>query len=90
MVNETQPVDLSALKPGMDLCTFDYKKWGELRVVRDAEGATPYLEGVVDGSGIAVYVPAADIVETHGQCIRLTRPQATIDAAGWEQRPPQA
>jgi hypothetical protein len=85
-MSETQPVDLATLQPGMDLCTFDFKKWGELRAVRDLEG-TPYLEGVVDASGVAVYVPAGEVVETHGVCIRLTRPEATINAAGWDQRP---
>ncbi|MCC6176671.1 MAG: hypothetical protein IT305_15285 [Chloroflexi bacterium] len=85
-MSETEPVDLSILEPGMDLCTFDFQKWGEFRQLRDADGAI-YLEGVVDGSGVGVYVPVSAIVERHGQCIRLAQPRATIDVAGWDRRP---
>lgn len=70
----------------MNLCTVDYKKWGSLVQIHTTKSGA-YLCGVVDESGAEVFVPAEEIVETHGPCIRLNRPRAQIDNAGWDVRP---
>lgn len=86
MEEKYPPVDPAQLKPGMEFCTLDFQRWGEFTSFEDKDGET-YLVGSVDGTGVKVYVPLAQVVESHGRCIRLTQPRADIDNAGWDRRP---
>jgi hypothetical protein len=44
--------------------------------------------GTVDTSGRRVFVPESELLEIHGQCLRLARVHAELDDAGFETPPP--
>jgi len=82
---------IAKIRPGMDLCSSDYRKWGDVdRVIQPAAGAAH--DAVVAGrdqeSGAAVYVPASAVLSIEGdKCVRVTAPLADVRAQGWHQRP---
>ncbi len=77
---------LSALTPGMDLCTSDFTGWAE------AEGTQPAADGL-PGFIIArtherrrlVHVPLDVVIGIRGgHCVGVDRARATIDRQGRE------
>lgn len=82
---------LAKVRPGMDLCSSDYRKWGDVEaVIRPA--ANDLNEAVVSGrleeTGVLVYVPASAILTIEGdKCVRVNAPLAEVRAQGWDQPP---
>ena len=79
---------ISQVQPGMDLCSSDFMKWGEVTEVQSDAGQSRYVIGTVDTSGRRVFVPESELLEIHGQCLRLARVHAELDQAGFEAPPP--
>lgn len=77
---------LSAIKPGMELCTSDFTGWASVTSVRTATDEHP---GSVSGKrreyGALVEIPANALLDIRGgHCVRIDRVRATINAQGWE------
>ena len=75
----------------MNLCSRDYRKWGDVRRRPPAAAGSPH-EAVVSGrlqeSGDPVYVPASAVLTIEGgHCVRVDAPVAEIPAQGWDQPP---
>lgn len=88
MAEQPAAVDLNEVEAGMDLCSSDFQKWGEITEVRrPGGGGRGLVIGTTDGSGMRVYVPEEALLEIHGQCLRLTRPLAELDGAGFDRMP---
>ncbi len=83
---------ISRIRPGMDLCSSDYQKWGDVDAVARppaGDAGEPVVTGRVDQTGAAVYVPASAVLAIEGDvCVRVTAPLAEVHEQGWEQRPP--
>jgi hypothetical protein len=79
------------IRPGMHLCSSDYKKWGEVDGVQrpqDGSSNEPIIAGHLEDGGTPVYVPASAALEIRsGRCVRLDAVLSEIDAQGWEQEP---
>lgn len=81
---------IARIRPGMDLCSSDYQKWGDVEaVVQPGDGQH---EAVVSGrsqqTGGRVYVPASAVLAIEGDvCVRVNAPLAEVSAQGWEQPP---
>jgi hypothetical protein len=88
MEEQQTAVDLAQVEAGMDLCSSDFRKWGEITEVRQGGAGGPALViGTADTSGLRVYVPEDALLEIHGRCLRLTRPLAELDGAGFDRKP---
>jgi hypothetical protein len=76
------------IRPGMHLCSSDYKKWGEVDSVQRAPAGSshePILAGHLEDGETLVYVPASAALEIRsGRCVRLNAPLSEIDSQGWE------
>jgi hypothetical protein len=82
---------LAQIRPGMDLCSSDYRKWGDVEAVLQPAVGRPG-EAVVSGrrqeTGAPVYVPASAVLTIEGdKCVRVNAPLAEVHAQGWEQPP---
>ena len=82
---------LAQIRPGMDLCSSDYKKWGDvdavLRPPADA-GQEAVVSGRLQETGAPVYVPASAVLTIEGnKCVRVNAPLAEVQAQGWDQPP---
>jgi hypothetical protein len=82
---------ISQIRPGMNLCSRDYRKWGDVDAVLRPPAGSPH-EVVVSGrrqeTGDPVYVPASAVLTIEGgHCVRVNAPVAEISAQGWD-RPP--
>jgi hypothetical protein len=79
------------IRPGMHLCSSDYKKWGEVDSVQrppDDSPDDPIIAGHLENGGRLVYVPASAALEIRGgKCVRLDAPLSEVDGQGWEQAP---
>jgi len=78
---------ISQVQPGMDLCSSDYQKWGQVTEVQSDAGHGRYVIGTVDPSGERVFIPESELLEIHGQCLRLAHPRAELDPAGFASEP---
>lgn len=82
---------LNRIRPGMDLCSSDYKKWGDVEAVVRPPADRPgeaVISGRLDETGAAVYVPASAVLAIEGDvCVRVTAPLAEIQAQEWDQPP---
>jgi hypothetical protein len=79
---------ISQVQPGMDLRSSEFMKWGEVTEVQPDAGQARYVIGTVDTSGHRVFIPESELLEIHGQCLRLARVHAELDHAGFETPPP--
>jgi hypothetical protein len=82
---------LARIRPGMDLCSSDYRKWGDVEDVLRPP-ADDQHEAVVSGrlqeTGTPVYVPASAVLTIEGdKCVRVNAPLADVHAQGWDQPP---
>jgi hypothetical protein len=82
---------IAQIRPGMNLCSRDYRKWGDVDAVLRPPAGSPH-EAVVSGrlqeSGDPVYVPASAVLTIEGgHCVRVDAPVAEIPAQGWDQPP---
>jgi hypothetical protein len=82
---------IAQIRPGMNLCSRDYRKWGDVDGVLRPPAARPH-EAVVSGrrqaTGDPVYVPVSAVLTIEGgHCVRVDAPVAEISAQGWD-RPP--
>jgi len=77
---------LSAIQPGMELCTSDFTGWASVEGVSQAgETRWPSVRGRRHEDGRLVDVPANALIDLRGgHCVRIDRVRATIDAQGWE------
>jgi hypothetical protein len=41
----------------------------------------------VDASGQRVFIPESELLEIHGECLRLAHPHAELDEAGFASQP---
>jgi hypothetical protein len=82
---------LNRIRPGMDLCSSDYKKWGDVEAVVRPPADRPgeaVISGRLDETGAAVYVPASAVLAIEGDvCVRVVAPLAEVQAQGWDQPP---
>lgn len=83
---ETVETFLTAIKPGMDLCTSDFTGWAAVEsVITPGQDGPGKVVGRVHTDGRLVHVPADVLIEIRGgHCVRLDRVRATIDKQGWE------
>ena len=82
---------IAQIRPGMNLCSRDYRKWGDVNAVLRPPAGSPH-EAVVSGrrreTGDPVYVPASAVLTIEGgHCVRVDAPVAEISAQGWDQPP---
>jgi len=75
----------------MNLCSRDFRKWGEVDAVLRPPAGSPQ-EAVVSGrlqeTGDLVYVPASAVLTIEGgHCVRVNAPVAEISVQGWDQPP---
>ena len=71
---------LTAIKPGMELCTSDFTGWASVDEI-----GIESVRGTRRSDGAAVEVPANALLDIRGgHCVRVDRVRATIDAQGWE------
>lgn len=80
-------VDVRLVEPGMDLCSSDFQRWGEVSEVVLGDAGRAVIVGTVDATNAVVYVPEGALLEIHGRCLRLNRPQAELDGAGFDRVP---
>lgn len=82
---------IEQIRPGMDLCLSDHKKWGDVDGVERPPGdgsGEPIVAGHVQGDGRSVYVPASAVIEIRGgKCVVFNAPLAEADIQGWEKEP---
>ena len=82
---------IAQVRCGMNLCSRDYRKWGEVDAVMRPSADSPG-EVVVCGrhqeTGDPVYVPASAILTIEGgHCVRVDAPVSEVSAQGWDQPP---
>jgi hypothetical protein len=81
---------IDQIRPGMDLCSSDHKKWGDVDNLEwpEGDGSEPIVTGHVQSDGRSVYVPASAVIEIRGgKCVVFNAPLEEADAQGWEQAP---
>jgi hypothetical protein len=79
---------MARIRPGMDLCSSDYKKWGDVDGVIQPRAGEAVVSGRDQESGAAVSVPASAVLAIEGDvCVRVNAPLAEVRAQGWDQQP---
>ena len=75
----------------MNLCSRDYRKWGEVDAVLRPSAGSPdevVICGRFKETGDPVYVPASAVLTIEGgHCVRVDASVAEISAQGWDQPP---
>jgi hypothetical protein len=79
---------LAQIRPRMNLCSRDYRKWGDVAAVLwpPAGSRQPaVVSGRLQETGAPVYVPASAVLTIDGgHCVRVDAPVAGIPAQGWD------
>jgi hypothetical protein len=82
---------IAQIRRGMNLCSRDYRKWGEVDAVLRPSASSPdevVVCGRLQETGDPVYVPASAVLTIEGgHCVRVDAPVAEISAQGWDQPP---